>query len=85
MITTRTIDVTIRLSCHGTFTGSGGRLEPDPHTAGEIAKMYWENGFGGPIDEVEVIAVNEPKAPRYSARAERSLGKKRAAMKEIWP
>lgn len=80
-MTTRTIEVTIRLTCHGTFTGSGVR----PRTAGEIAKLYWLNGFGGPIDEAEVIAVQEPKAPRYSARAQRSLEKKRAALKEVWP
>tara|TARA_B100001093_G_scaffold488071_1_gene524939 strand:+ start:3014 stop:3283 length:270 start_codon:yes stop_codon:yes gene_type:complete len=86
---TRTIEVTIRLTVHGTYeTAAGGRCglpKPDPRTAGEIAKRYWHYGVGYPIDEAEIIAVQEPKAPRYSARAQRSLDKKRAALKEIWP
>ena len=83
---------TIRITVQFTVDDS----QPERKNVGELAVEWWKQqgaltNFGGAAHccEAEIIAVEEPKAKRYSIGFQRSLAKKRAKVEAItgpfWP
>jgi len=85
---TRTIQITIQFDIEQTVIDN--HFVENPADLGQLASGWWENNhaisdFNGvaSCSACELIAIEEPKARRYSAAFQRSLEKKRAKVKVL--